>query len=318
MSILRPRAILAFLTMTGALLAGAGCNNAVQDAAEPTVETAQPVAEGEQEGGAHQRHRGPGARKGHGGPAMLLHAALRELSLSDAQKATIEKAIASLPAPPHAHGKDRDSHQAGRTALAQAVRAGKVDPDALPVPEKPDLAAMRASFASALGTLHQTLTPAQRQALVDALIKRMEERAPHGEHERGGRKEGRGLHGPLGFLTRDLNLTEQQREAIRKAMEAQRPDGDDHKARFERMLAERKARLVSFASDSFDAKQFTTPPADAPAMKYPGERMVRALAVVVPLLDAAQREKLAQRIEQGPGHRGEHHAPEMDGEPGDP
>jgi Spy/CpxP family protein refolding chaperone len=126
------------------------------------------------------------------------------------------------------------------------------------------------------------------------------------------------MGGPLGFLARDLDLSEQQREAIRNAMEAQRPDGAEHKARFERMKAERKARLASFASDSFDAKQFTTPPEDAPAMKHPGERMVRALAVVVPLLDAAQREKLAQRIEQGPGHRGDHHAPEMDGEPGDP
>jgi len=70
------------------------------------------------------------------------------------------------------------------------------------------------------------------------------------------------------------------------------------------------ARLESFASDSFDAKAFVAPPAGAPqgGAMHPLARMVNELAVVVPLLDPAQREALAAQLEKGPpmGRPGDH------------
>ena len=71
-----------------------------------------------------------------------------------------------------------------------------------------------------------------------------------------------------------------------------------------------KAKMETFATDSFDAKAFVAPPADAPrgAMMHPIARMVNELAVVVPLLTPAQRETLAAQLEKGPqmGRPGEH------------
>jgi hypothetical protein len=62
-----------------------------------------------------------------------------------------------------------------------------------------------------------------------------------------------------------------------------------------------RARLESFAADSFDAQAFVAPPADAPQGRpmQPLARMVNELAVVVPLLEPAQREALAALLEKG-------------------
>jgi hypothetical protein len=63
------------------------------------------------------------------------------------------------------------------------------------------------------------------------------------------------------------------------------------------MHPEMKRKLESFASDSFDAKAFVTPPADV-AQKPREDWMAKNLAVVGSVLDASQCEKLAQK--QGP------------------
>jgi len=64
------------------------------------------------------------------------------------------------------------------------------------------------------------------------------------------------------------------------------------------------AKLQSFKGDSFDANAFVTPPAGMP--KFDGaNRMAKDLQVVVSVLDPAQREKLAQKIELGPQARTE-------------
>jgi Spy/CpxP family protein refolding chaperone len=268
----------------------------------------------------------------HGGPLGLLKAALRELDLSAEQKAAVEGALAKLPAPPHERGEDPGKE--ARAALARSVREGKVDPGAIPAAPRPDFEAMQASAAEALQTLHKTLTPQQRRALVDTLQKRAEEHGPWGRGRRGPDGEGpreHGKHGPrgagpeglgpAGFFLRDLGLTELQKTSIQKALkesmadlagDKERPDPAVLEKKREEMRAGMKARLESFASDSFDARAFVAPPKDAkahPGLKDHGERMHRMLSVVVPLLDSAQREKLAQRIESGPafpppGHHG--------------
>lgn len=281
--------------------ASEGAESADGVAQAPLTDEAQ--ADDEGPAGPHaRRHHGPG------GPEFLLMASLRDLDLTDAQRATIQGAIDKLPQGPQARPKDAAPFK----ALAEGVRAGKVDASAVTAKlgAPPDFEERRAALAGALQTLHATLTKEQRSALVASIQKRMDEHGPKGERGEHGPKGERGMRGgmpmgPLGFLLRDLDLKDTQREAIARALEAQKPSEADHEAmkqRFEAMRGEMRARLQTFTADSFDAKAFLTPPAGdkGPGKMNPMEHMVKELAVVVPLLDAAQREKLATLIEQGP------------------
>jgi Spy/CpxP family protein refolding chaperone len=259
-----------------------------------------------------------------GGPEGLLVAALHELDLSEAQRAAIQGALEGLTADTRrAPPPDR----APFLALAAGVRAGKVDEAATIASfeaARPPEGGRRAGVADALRTLHQTLTKEQRRALIDAIAQRVAEheppdgapaRRPEGERgERPGAPRGEGRHpgGPLGMLLGDLSLTDSQRDAIDRALEAERPKdgGVARRARFEAHRAERSARLETFASDAFDADAFAAPPAgpDDKGPKEHVERLVHTLAVVVPLLDETQRQALASRLEQGPppmGHPGQ-------------
>ena len=182
---------------------------------------------------------------------------------------------------------------------------------------------------SALQTLHTTLTKEQRRMLVDSMTARMAEhgpppgasrpgkgergpegaRGPGRDHGPGGERSGKG--GPLGHMLDGLALTDTQRTSIDTALAAQRPAAIDHEAMkkgFEAMRTEMRARLESFAADSFDAQAFVAPPAGAPqgGPMQPLARMVNELAVVVPLLEPAQRETLAALLEKGPPGGREH------------
>lgn len=294
--------VLTALPVAAALFGITGCggDTASAKASDPTEEAAQAVTlaksagtddkaapadcGGGEEGARahHGGHGGPGA-----GPEHLLRAALHELVLSDAQKATIEAALAKgAPGPRDRGPEDRPA----MTALAASVRAGKIDATAalaqVGAPED-----HAAATATALDTLHATLTPEQRRALVDAVAKRMADHGPDGE------RFGKG--GPMGHLLDGLSLTDAQRTSIDAALAAQRPAPIDREA----MKTEMRARLQSFAADSFDAKAFVAPPANAPQGKprmHPMARRVNELAVIVPLLDATQRETLAAQLEKAP------------------
>lgn len=255
-----------------------------------------------------------GARPGFpGGPEHLVVAALRELDLTPTQKTTIEAAIEKAKPEPRERGPKA---QAVFAALAEGVRAGKLD--AASVLAKADgddgVAGERdAAAASALDTLHATLTKEQRRALVDAIGKRVAERGPGGEHagKKGGRGPGgRGMAhgGPLGHLLHGLDLTDAQRADVERTLEAQRPahrNPDAMKQRFGAMHTEMAARLETFAADTFDAKAFVKGPA---GLEGPGaggrrqhlEQMVRTLSAVLPILQPVQREKLAAQLEKGP------------------
>ncbi|MDB5215831.1 MAG: hypothetical protein JWO86_3758 [Myxococcaceae bacterium] len=218
-------------------------------------------------------------RHGPPGPDFLLFAALREpIDLTAAQ----------------------------RTAIEGALQANK--PSAPPASDK--------TRASALTTLHATLTPVQRRALVDAIAKRA---AEHPDHHAGGpppdgmRPKGDGP-GPMRGLLEGLDLTKAQEDAIRAKLDAQRPAPPTEaqraamKQQHEAMRAAMKAKVETFASDTFDANAFVARPAGAPG---PGpdhaDRFAKDLAAVMSVLDAAQREKLAAKIEAGPPARLEKH-----------
>lgn len=255
-----------------------------------------------------------GARPGiPGGPEHLVVAALRELDLTPAQKTTIEAALEKAKPEPRERGPKA---QAVFAALAEGVRSGKLDAASVLAKADGDESVARereAAAASALDTLHTTLTKEQRRALVDAVAKRMSEREPGGEHagKKGGRGPGgRGMEhgGPLGHLLHGLDLTGAQRADVERALEAQRPAHRNPaamKQRFEAMHTEMAARLETFAADTFDAKAFVKRPA---GLEGPGagggrqhlEQMVRTLSAVLPILQPAQREKLAVELEKGP------------------
>ena len=140
------------------------------------------------------------------------------------------------------------------------------------------------------------------------------ERGPNGERgpkgERGG--HGPGMHGPLGYLLRGIELTDSQREAVRTAMEKTAPSETDRaamKTAHEAMKTAMKDRLATFASDSFDANAFVKPAEGAPNMGPQAMfgHMLKVVAAVTPVLDETQRAELAKRIEEapmGPPHMG--------------
>jgi len=174
-----------------------------------------------------------------------------------------------------------------------------------------------------LASLHDTLTPAQRVALVDSIEKHAPKhgrgpgaharkrptqddraaRGPRPDGDRHLRPHGGPGPGPM-FLLHGIDLTQEQKEALRAKLEAERPakpseaEREAMKTKFLAMRTEMKARLESFKGDAFDAKAFVTPPSgfDKPM----GPSPAKELATVVSILTPAQREALAARIEKGP------------------
>ncbi|WP_437675681.1 Spy/CpxP family protein refolding chaperone [Sorangium sp. So ce131] len=345
------------LPLVGALVGAVGCTAETgQGDTSPSDEAAEAaLAQGPS---TDDRAAGPrGHRNGfHGrpggahGPERLLRAALHEIELSDAQKATIEGALDGL----RDGAKDHPMDPAPFAALADGVRAGKIDRAAI----EAKLAEggrggeeHRARVAGALSTLHATLTKEQRRALVDAVAAKMDargeegergpwggkgERGPRGEKGERGPWDGKGERGPrgdraamggpgmkggpLGHLLRGIDLRDDQRAQIEKALEGTRPSEADReawKADFAAKRAEMRARLEKFAEDRFDANAFL-PAADGKhGPRAHQGRMVDALAAIVPVLDQAQRNALADRLEKGPaagrfergpgrGERGDH------------
>jgi Spy/CpxP family protein refolding chaperone len=280
----------------------AGCSGQAATDANGTTNTAV-TAQG-------KHGHGPGMMAH--GPEMLLFASLHApINLTDAQRTTIQGLVDGL--------QPKGAAPADKTALVAGIRAGKIDTASVAFnkPADADIALRRTALAKSLTTLHDTLTAEQRVALVAAIEKRAEG-GPKGEDHKGeglkGEKGEKGEHGKMhgGFgpmhLLKDLDLTEEQEKAVKAAFEANKPapptetDREAMKANHIAMKKEMDARLQTFASDKFDANAFVAPPAnapkDGPAMH--GDHFIKTLAVIVPILTPAQREKLASKIEKGP------------------
>lgn len=259
--------------------------------------TSVALADGQRNPQAAFHHAGPRGFHG-GGPGGLVMAALHEnLGLTDAQRGTIE-AIAkqNRPQPPTAES---------RAPLANAIRSGNFDAATLSAIGAGQ-AAHRAEAAQALAALHATLTPAQRSALVDAVTAKMANR-PTGPRAEGPRPnhaphQGNGVARPLGQMLSGLNLTPAQEKAIEEGLAKTRPAAPTEQQKAERRAnrdaqqAAMTAKLQAFKGAQFDANAFAGPTFAATTR---GNRGLDRLAVVVSVLDAAQREQLARRFEQG-------------------
>ena len=319
-----------------AALAGCSAEAGTSAGAESTDDArSNVVAEqaAKEEGGKHGPRMRPMAHRPPG-PDFLVHAALRApINLTAEQKTTIEGLLKeTAPAKP----KFDTSHA---QKLAAAIRSNSVAN--LEAPKVGDMESAHqariAASAKALATLHDTLRPEQRVALIDSIGQRAAEHGKHGKHVRkdGAQREGkqrgergergeRGFHGrggpaggPMGMLA-GLDLTQEQKDAIKAKLEAQRPakptaeQREAMKAKMETMRSSMKAKLESFKGDTFDATAFVTPPKNL-ARPEMAAHMKNPLAEITPILTQAQRETLAARIEKGPAmHEGRMKAPRFD------
>jgi Spy/CpxP family protein refolding chaperone len=333
---------LALILCSSGLMFSAACVGpaAPDGAGEPeegTEAVDAPVA-GDQAAPQHEGKRGMRMHKGK--HMSLIHAALNELELSDAQRSEIEKLQDGLK-PGEA---DRATHEAFHKALAEQVKAGSINAaelsdeiDAI----KSKMTSMKAAHTTALNSLHGILSAEQRSQLVDNIQQRQQKWAGKGhdgeraEGRKGDRAEGRKgdragkrghRGGPKGEMGRDgmrgmlrgLDLTEDQRaklDAARDTMKSERPDRDAMKERFAAMKEKMGAFLTAFKSDTFDAAASMPEAPMADMMTKKMDQKVKMLETVVPILTAEQRAELSERIlhardmKRGPHKQGDRRGP---------
>lgn len=238
---------------------------------------------------------------GRGGPIQVLRQALDGMDLTAAQKTTIDKAFAD--AKPSREGKPEgkpEGMQAFFDDVAGQIRANHIDKAGLLAKasglEKPALDPMRTSMARTLQTVHDTLDAEQRVKLATELTGKLD--AMGGHLEKLGKRDGKRPGGGAGFLLRGIDVSDEQQASIEKALTAAGLDkSDDMRKGGEEMTAKMKALLEAFKADKFDAAAML-----AAAHEMKGghlETMIKSLEIVVPLLDEAQRNELADRIQKG-------------------
>jgi Spy/CpxP family protein refolding chaperone len=243
----------------------------------------------------HRHHHG-------GGVTMLIEMSIHELTLTDDQKAKIEKARADLREkmkPVRAADKDFAN------VLADGVAAGKVDKaktDAAIDKLVAQSLKLHDAAADSLVQLHDALTSAQRAELVDKVQANFEKwKAAHGKDE-ADEKEHRS--GNLLALVRELNLSQDEAQKIKaglqEKMKAAKPTeknakhamDHDHKDVTDHMAA----FATAFKADKFDPKKVSSAKADEHMARFAAARRALILEVAAPILTADQRTKLADMI----------------------
>ncbi|MBW2278227.1 MAG: Spy/CpxP family protein refolding chaperone [Deltaproteobacteria bacterium] len=265
--------------------------------------------------GHKKGHRG----KGHCPSGKLLRYALKELDLTDEQRATLETLRDS-----HKDAKGaghRDASADFHEAFVKALETGELDRAALETKmgSKDDMVAKKLEARNAkLATLHATLTPPQRKTLVDTVRAKMEQKAEkHGDRadvERKGKhgKGKRGHHGKdmLGHMLKGIELTADQQaqiDALHAKGEAQRPADQDWSKKKEEKLAQLNTLLDAFEADAFDPS--VSAPTPKP-MKDPMDKIgfhIEQFETLLGILTAEQRAQLAEKVKSHPdkmGHRG--------------
>jgi Spy/CpxP family protein refolding chaperone len=242
----------------------------------------------------HHRHHH------HGGFAMFIAMSLDSIGTTPDQQASIMKIQAEM------HAKMEPAHDAEKQllmVLADGVAAGQVDQ------AKADAAVQQLATASggvhdavadSLNALHQTLTPPQRQALVDKVESHFEvwhqanmpadaaTRAKHGGH--------------LAELSTALSLQPDQVEKIHAAYTA----AMSSVPKFDRAEADAhlKAFAAAFTADTFDAHSLSTGGAvNAHMATWGATRMVRLYAAAAPVLTPEQRTKAADELRSNANYK---------------
>jgi hypothetical protein len=241
----------------------------------------------------HKMHAPPGAQhEMHGpGPELLLLAALHHIDLSADQRTTIENTAFSVKPSQRAHGELR-------VEIAAGVRAGHLDQAEILAKLELARANGNRSVVAALTTLHDTLDPDQWRALVDSIATHLDQRASaHGAPVTD-------PHPMLQHLISGLNLRDEQRASIDKILADQHTAPPAATDRMHAFHTDLRARLETFASARFDADAFVGSFNGQPAsgMRDHAGHVLQALAAILPVLDQAQRESLAAKIETSSEH----------------
>ncbi len=231
----------------------------------------------------HHRHHH------HGGMAMFIAISLDQINTTPDQKAAIEKIKTDL------YAKMEPAHAAEKnvlTAVADAIASGQFDQaklDTSIAEVGTQSGTIHDAISDSLNQLHATLTPPQRQALVDKMQAHFEvwhsANAPEEDKE----------HGHLAHLAKELGMTQDQVDKSRAAYE-QAIGGVPH---FDRAEADAhlKAFGEAFVSDQFDAKSLPTKGELNSHMAVWGiNRMIKLYEAVTPNLTPDQRTKLADNI----------------------
>lgn len=247
------------------------------------------------------------------GPAGMLFAAAKGLTLEAAQQPKVEEATKAMKdVDPENQEDAKEAVKALRTELAAQVKAGKIETskltpsyDAIEKAAKAD----QEKDAEAVNALHAALTPEQRkavaadlrakQAVVDQKIAKTDANTATADKAKGLAmfKPGEN-HNPaareLRWMTGDLGLDEKQQKEV-DALGAKDDKVKESSKRFEDLAKE-------FEKDSFDAKKSDL--FKSKTMREPLEERTKTIEKLVKVLTPEQREKLAAKLEKGPSHGG--------------
>jgi Spy/CpxP family protein refolding chaperone len=237
--------------------------------------------------------------KRHVGFASAIFHAAEDLTLTDAQRDSMDKLDVDLSQDDQAVGS---AMKAFRADLMDGASAGKLDQAKLHADEAAEESALSAHHekeVAALGSLHGILDASQRQAAVSALRAKEEER----EARRAAKKEDAGASAGLDHakmrldrLTAELSLdaTQQKQVAALLSNAKDPPNSAVLDARRADRLKKMDTFLTAFASDSFDAKQLDLSLLPGKTPREPLEHMATFIGQLVPILHPDQRDKLAK------------------------
>ena len=232
------------------------------------------------------------------GPGYRIFRQIETLSLRPSQRASVAELEQNLRADLAPH---RETVRQVAQTLASGIETGRVDAKESAAQQAAlvaTIADLRASVASALNQVHDTLDAEQRLELVTRL------RAQHAEHGReqgaqGARHEqsARSDHAPLAKLAFELGLSDEQRQAVRDAFQKGTDEiFPDRKVRREEWEAKMKALSDAFVTDGFDAADFELATGAEDGIKAFGEASTRAIELSGSVLSAGQRRSLADMI----------------------
>ena len=231
---------------------------------------------------------------GHGGVDAVLFRAAHELTLSDAQKATLATLEGQL------HDCDTDPRDARKTFSndsATQVRAGKLDISRLQADEAAfdtAMSVMLGKQAGALAGLHAALDAGQRNALADAVRAKAAAREP--KDRDGGAEDWSARR--LERMTSDLGLDPGQQKQV-AAVLAKQPSPAATRADMNKRM---DAVLTAFQADSFDAQKAMQ--ATTKVAREAMDQQISFTSQLLAVLHADQRERFAASTAKHGGRGG--------------
>ncbi len=234
------------------------------------------------------------------GLAGSFFRAAQDTDLSDDQKATIAKLEESLQGEP---GPRREM-TALHADLVAGVKDGKIDASKVAADETAVakmLASREEEQATALGGLHDALTPAQRGAVADA-VRTARERPPPAPPPAGAPDWATRR---LEHMKSQLVLDQDQQKQVAAVLARVAPTPAAAQAHYDAVKKQAEAAATAFERDTFDAKKIDLSAAPGKKVTDPFDREVKYITLLLPILTAGQRDRFASLMDHprdhGPG-----------------